>query len=106
MNIIYDEKDKIYKAVKITGPRHNFLGLVFSDTPVELEIVNLEEKKPSYINEPQLIDAVLKGIQEGSAHSNFPYTVQKILYVGSDSPWYEAYELLSFEIAQEISRKK
>ncbi|HED5893989.1 TPA: hypothetical protein R5R88_004626, partial [Salmonella enterica] len=95
-----------YKAMKITGPRHNFLGLVFSDTPVELEIVNREEKKTSYINEPQLIDAVLKGIQEGSIYSNFPCTVQKILYVGSDSPWYEAYELLAFEIVQEIFRKK
>lgn len=105
MNIIYDEKDKIYKAVKITTPRHNFLGLVFSDTPVELEMINLEEKA-SYINEFQLIDAVLKGIQEGSTYSNFPCTVQKILYVGSDSPWYEAYELLAFEIVQELIRKR
>lgn len=92
--------------MKITGPRHNFLGLVFSNTPVELEVMNLEEKKPSYINEPQLIDAVLKGVRKGNTHSNCQCKVQKILYVGSDSPWYDAYELLAFEIIQELARKR
>ncbi|EAM7548826.1 hypothetical protein NZQ62_004497 [Salmonella enterica] len=106
MNVIYDEKDRAYKAVKITGPRHNFLGLVFSDTPAKLEAINLEEKKPSYINEFQLIDAVLKGVQKGNTCSNLQYNLEKILYVGSDSPLYEAYELLAFEIVQEIFRKK
>ncbi|WP_139761530.1 hypothetical protein, partial [Salmonella enterica] len=88
MNVIYDEKDRAYKAVKITGPRHNFLGLVFSDTPAKLEAINLEEKKPSYINEFQLIDAVLKGVQKGNTCSNLQYNLEKILYVGSDSPLY------------------
>lgn len=79
---------KLYKVVKITGPKHNLLALGFSEDQESIEIVDLNKSIHDDVNivSSQVEKQVLKGIQEANDELGTNYKVAKIQFVSSDSP--------------------
>ncbi len=95
----------VYKASRITGPKHNYLGLRMSTSPpTEMSILphNLNDEL-SVVDVTQLVDAVNAGIEESNQANAKTVFVLSIEYVPSDTPDYATYSLLAKAIAEAAS---
>jgi len=91
----------VYRASRITGPKHNFLGMSLSDTqPSALEIVRRSiNNEPPVLDEELVVRSARRGIENATIAANAqPLYPTMIEYVESDSPDYSAYELLAAAI--------
>jgi len=98
--------DGVYKATKISGPKHNFLGLaVVESRPAVLRIARrqLRDDDPPLIDEMLLLSAVFEGVFKGNSASGRSLFVEYLEYVQSDTPDYEAYVELATAIVQSAS---
>ena len=99
MNVVKHEG--IYKASRITGPKHNFLGLaVTPDAPPCIQCV--QRRMPGdgtcEIDEARLMSAVSEGVSRANRELRSPLFVEQIEYVPTDTPDYGAY----IELAKSI----
>lgn len=99
------KRDDVYKASRITGPKHNYLGLRMSATPLMQPSVvprhlNDEAK---VIDEAKLVAAVIAGIEDGNRTTAMPLFAHLIEYVPSDTPDYAAYSQLAKAITEAAS---
>lgn len=94
--------DGVYKASRITGPKHNFLGLVLSTTaPLDTALVQCPIKgELPVIDEVQLVAAVLAGVEQSNRTRSAALYAHSIEYVPSDTPDYETYSLLAKTITE------
>ena len=82
-----------YKASRITGPKHNYLGMVVSlNIPEEMVVVarTLKEEE-AVIDESRLVTAVQAGIEKANRAQERKLYAQSVEYVRSDTPDYQAY---------------
>jgi len=95
----------MYKASRITGPKHNDLGLVLSRTPSMSKPVlsRTLNNETAVIDERQLVAAVVAGIEEANHSTEAPLHAPSIQYVSSDTPDYSAYSQLAKAIALKAS---
>jgi len=98
------EQDGIFKASRITGPKHNYLGIGFSsDRNVDVQVV---EKKLDQAPAVELVNAgdVLKVVHETVDRQTFGQErrlyVSIIEFVPTDTPDRQAYS----ELATVITR--
>lgn len=94
--------DGMYKASRITGPKHNYLGISFAaKKPKDLDVLprKLGSEEPSIV-EGRLVDAVLAGLKAANQSNGVCLTPETIEYVSSDTPDYAAY----FDLANMIAR--
>jgi len=99
MQYIYD--GEFYKAVKISGPKHNLLGISFGmcDCP---KILSLNKKSDeSLIDENDVLSQVKNGIEKINEELGAEYSVSQIQFVSSDTPS----EVIYDELAQEIVKR-
>lgn len=98
-------QDGIYKASRITGPKHNYLGLKMSATPpTNTSVVPRRiNDELAGIDEEQLVAAVIRGIEDANRIIAKPLYPQLIEYVPSDTPDYAAYTQLSKAIVEAAS---
>lgn len=105
MQFIYD--GNFYKVVRVTGPRHNLLGLSFGDIDINAEVVALEIAN----GEVELVEAkdVLEQVKTGVAAANMElgvdYKIMSIQYVPSDSPSKTVYAELAKEIVRRLANE-
>jgi hypothetical protein len=103
MNVI--KTGNIYKATRITGPQHNFLGLVLSETDVPsivIERLCIETSKAEVetLAEQQLIDAVQRGVTEANETFGTHFRVERLQYVPTDTPHPAVYQALAKQIVE------
>jgi hypothetical protein len=97
------EQAGIFKASRIAGPKHNYLGIGFSDAEVDVQIV---EKRLSETDNGDLVDGaqVLKIVREvvesQTAGQERRFYVSLIEFVPTDTPDEQAY----CELASAITR--
>lgn len=101
MQFIYD--GEYYKAIKITGPNHNMLGVSLGD-PSRLEIIALPGRpnEPAKIFERDMTHQVLSCVEEVNAELGCHYALGKIQYVVSDTPSTTVYRELIREILYRV----
>ncbi|HLD16722.1 MAG TPA: hypothetical protein VJB02_03305 [Coxiellaceae bacterium] len=97
------QEKNTYKAVKITGPKHHFLGLSFKKDDVtndNIEMVKLpvQFNEKNHIYADSIKEQVMGGVKEINGRLNTNYKVEKIYYIPSDSPDKKAYKELAEEI--------
>lgn len=95
----------VYKASRITGPTHNYLGIVFTRVqPAEPKLIprELNNELPT-IDTTKMIAAVVAGIDEVSRASSRWLYAEIVEYVISDTPDYPAYSKLAKAITEAAS---
>lgn len=106
MQFIFD--GNIYKAIKISGPKHNILGLALDDIGriSECKIVALYNKNPEInISASDVMEQVQAGIQEINKQFGVNYAASQIQYVPADTPSQTIYKELTMEILKRIIEK-
>jgi hypothetical protein len=98
MSVKIVKSDGIYKASRIAGPKHNFLGLgLVRTSPGEVQVVprGLQDEGTSQIDEAKLLAAVSEAVVRGSRALGLPLFVDRVEYVPTDTPDYSAYTELA-----------
>lgn len=96
--------DNMYKASRISGPKHNYLGIVVTEdvrvTPNVVERTLNVEQQPSCIDKERLVTAVSGGVREGNREYGSAYHIEVIEFVSSDTPDYDIYTMMAKAIVK------
>lgn len=106
MQFLFD--GNIYKAIKISGPKHNILGLALDcmGRISGCKIVVLDNKNPEInISSSDVVKQVQAGIQEINQQFGVSYSASQIQYVPADTPSQTIYKELTMEILKRIIEK-
>jgi hypothetical protein len=108
MNIV--KVGEVYKATRITGPQHNYLGLVLSETGVESVTieplsVDTSEVAVETLDDQQLFDAVQRGVTEANKALGTRFRIARLQYVPTDTPNPATYSTLAQYIVEYASRE-
>lgn len=105
MQFLFD--GEFYKAIKITGPKHNLLGLRFTsanDIIKKLEVIALQKDKNSAvtITVDEVKNQVMKGLDEINEELNTNYKIIQIQFIPSDTASTTVYKELTKEIVKQL----
>jgi hypothetical protein len=105
MQFIYD--GNFYKAIRVTGPKHNLLGLSFGDIDINAEIVALEiaNGEVESVEANDVMEQVKAGVANANMELGVDYKIVSIQYVPSDSPSKTVYAELAKEIVKRLANK-
>lgn len=97
-------RDEIgFKVVRITGPSHNLLRLVFRTDGSEPEVKRLQPVgSEDELATPKVVRAVLAGVVSANEDFSTHYEVAEIAFVGSDSPPEDIYAILAYQIIERL----
>ena len=95
----------VYKVARITGPKHNFLGLTLSGAEVpSLTVKRLQVDDGGVyagtLDEQQLVEAVRRGVTEANQKFGTHFYITKLQYVVTDTPDPSVYSLLAQKIVE------
>jgi hypothetical protein len=95
----------VYKVARITGPKHNFLGLTLSGAEVpSLTVERLQVDDGGIhagtLDEQQLVAAVRGGVTEANQKFGAHFYIAKLQYVATDTPDPSVYSLLAQTIVE------
>ena len=83
----YSINGEFYRAIRITGPTHNLLGLSFCQgVPETVAVERLKDRSERGLDESLLRQAVLAGVATANAAFGTDYQVARIQYVPTDTP--------------------
>ena len=101
MQFLYD--GHFYKAVKVSGPKHNLLSIALGDNCKAPEIVELssKEKGSQRLDSDEVLSQVVFGLEQVNKELGTNYMVETIQYVPSDTPSKQVY----IELTQSIIKK-
>jgi len=98
----------VYKVARITGAQDNILGVSFSETGSNFQIIEWKTKK-GLIHKTSS-EEVLKQVEEGLRDINreleVNYNLSKIYFLPSDSPSNSVYKYLITEIVKRLDNKE
>ena len=93
-----------YTAVRITGPRHNFLRVTLKRGPVTHTNVYRdrisEVQYSGTLTDDDVLNAVLEGIQEANLKYRTHFGVIEIEFLECDSPCSSTYRHMAFTIVE------
>ena len=100
------DKSPLYQIIRITGPKHNLLGIQLSEhppqKPLTIEILNRDAKDSDPLHGNGVAEQVMLGIEQASSMYGRPYFVEKIQYLTTDSPPISIYKELTLEIIRRV----
>lgn len=73
---------EFYKISRVTGPKHNMLGVRFSDTDKEMEVVDFEQVN---FSASEIKSQVQLGLADINRELGTKYKISAIQFVGSDT---------------------
>lgn len=95
----------LYRLIRITGPRHNLLGLELASGPTERE-PELEVLDPgaaqARLDGREVARQVMRGIEDACTELGCEYYVERIQYLAGDSLPTETYRSLASELIRRI----
>lgn len=105
------EHDGIFKASRIAGPKHNYLGLQFSKEDSEIRVIARKAATSDVgVAEEVAADEVVKIVKETVKRevklSERQLYVSCIEYVPTDTPDAQAYEDLTVAIVRHVLQKR
>lgn len=96
----------VYKAARITGPQHNFLGLALSEsevTSVTIERLAVGDCSAGSgrLDERRVIETVQQGVTAANTEFGTKFRVARLQYVPTDTPDPAAYYVLAKQIVEQ-----
>lgn len=106
MQYIYD--DGIYKVVRITGPKHNFLGIKLANAETKIKITTLPIKdyETSKIDADDVLNQVNEGLIVINEHLGKKYYLSEVQFIPSDTMPSDVYKFLIQELIVKIDQNK
>ncbi len=98
---------ELYKVVSVTGPTHNFLGIMFGGQDgeaVEVDIMDIKPSEPKRLVPDEVEEQVLAGVEEANGELGIGYRVKRIQFVPSDTPPVKIYRELAKQIVERLAR--
>jgi hypothetical protein len=100
----------LFKISRITGPKHNFLGLQFAEAPLigepAVERLSVSNAEKEHLLDSEIVYHVKLGLAEAHSFCKGSYWLEKIQYVPSDSQPVEVYKELAVEIIRRIESRE
>lgn len=101
------EKKRVHSAQRISGPRHNWLGLEFSEREISAaprieRLAPRGECRHAPLSEDALLRFVLAGVAEANRTRGTDFHVSRIKYVANDTPPENVYARLAYKIVSEL----
>jgi hypothetical protein len=103
MQYIFD--GEFHKVIRITGPKHNLLGIAFTNEggkTIEVEALKKTDDKGGTIDAEGVKEQVILGINEANTELGVNYNIRKIQFVPTDTPPISVYRDLAKEIVNKI----
>jgi hypothetical protein len=97
-------EDPLYKIIRVTGPKHNFLGLELSVEPVDnvtLEALDSTNSE-SQLDVDEILIQVRAGLDRARSMFGRDFHIKRIQYVSSDTLSLNIYMDLTVEILKRI----
>lgn len=94
--------DGVYKTSRISGPKHNYLGLIVTlEPPLDVRLIQrkLPGEEAGNLDELLLLAAVEKGVLTANSELDCRLSIKMIEYVPTDTPEYAIYTELAKAIA-------
>jgi hypothetical protein len=99
-----------YKIIRVTGPQHNLLGLEIALIPTggepEIEALDHPGDRQGPLNDRNVSEQVLLGVEDASTELARRYYVRKIQYVSTDSPPVTIYRQLTIELIRRVDASR
>ncbi len=94
----------VYKVIKISGPKHNMLGLVLGKNNRVIETIALKSTAgvQDNVSPIDVEQQVIRGVEEVYLEFGVKYEVKQIQFVSSDTPSANVYKELTIEILKKI----
>lgn len=95
----------IFKAISISGPTHNYLGLGFSNdasNEVAVDAISLNDGEPQKLDVARVRRLVEHGVDEANRNLAASYRLKLIQFILSDSPPEEIYYELAARIVERM----
>lgn len=100
------EEQSVFKAARITGPKHNYLGLAFhpDDKDIGFLVESLkDEQGERALSEEEVCQYVVAGVSAANKKLGTRHRVRLIQYIRSDSPPECVYEEMARSIVIRMS---
>lgn len=105
MKILRD--GRLWKIARITGPKHNFLGLILAEQSIgEPEVQRLGDLHASaHLDQAEVVEQVLLGLADANAAAETQLYLHLLQFLPTDSSPATTYRLLARTIAEEAHRE-
>lgn len=104
------EHEGVFKASRIAGPKHNYLGISFSNVDGEIRLISRKVASDvgdaEEVSADEVIRVVKETVQREVKLSERQLYVSCIEYIPTDTPDAEAYEELASAIARYALQKR
>lgn len=102
----FSRKGTIYRVARITGPKHNLLGIEFQNSsdlvePI-VEALPAEQTSGVMLNAEEVASQVLAGISQANEGLGMSFKAIRIQYVPSDSGPVDVYRFLAAAIVEHM----
>jgi hypothetical protein len=102
--VTYSFNGEFYRAMRVTSPTHNLLGIALSEGIGQgVTVERLAESAEQPIDELALEKAVISGVQQANKAFGTNYCLKRIQYVPTDTPDLETYSYLARKIIERLA---
>lgn len=96
-----------YKAARITGPKHNLLGLCLGTSePVIISKLPIPNESKELVDEAEVLLQVEAGLAEINHELKTNYAVEKIQFLPTDTPCKTTYKNLTKAIITHLHKEQ
>lgn len=103
------EHEGMYKSSRVAGPKHNYLGIAFSNVPGPIEMIERsmagDVDNAKNLAATEVMDVVVRVVERESTVIGRRLFVARVEYIPTDTPEVEAYEELAAVIARYALQK-
>ncbi len=96
----------LFKVISVTGPTHNYLGLMFGGqdgADIDVDVMDIKPNEPKNLNAGEVEQQVRDGVDAANLALGTRYQVQRIQFVPSDSPPVEVYKDLAMRLVEHVA---
>jgi hypothetical protein len=95
-----------YKVIRVTGPSHNLLGIVFAEggfqADLRVEALPTNAGIPAQLSEQDVRRYVEAGVADANQEFQAHYSISKIQFIPTDTPPASVYRMLARRIVERL----
>ena len=97
----------VYKVARITGTQDNILGVSFTESEANVQVIKWDIKEGSVrkASSEEVLKQVVDGLREINEELGKNYKLSKIYFLPTDSPSNSVYKFLIAEIVKRVDSK-
>ena len=103
----FSRSGRFYRAVRITGPGHNLLGLDLVEAPGEVAVIDLAPaSSPPGLSAAEVSREVKEGVEAANRELGTAFHVAAIEFLSSDTPPLRVYAGLAWRIVERLAKRE